>query len=89
MADPVKTPDKQVEAATPAATAAPVKQAGYVVINNSTRNISIYHDGKRFEFMAQTTSDEMQMTPEAAKSLGESLQAFPGLIVSPAKAKAV
>lgn len=89
MADPVKTPDKQVEAATSATPAAPAKQAGYVVINNSTRNISIYHDGKRFEFMAQTTSGEMQMATEAAKALGDSLQAFPGLIVSPAKAKAV
>lgn len=87
MADPVKTastaPDKQVEAA------APDKQTGYAVINNSTRNISIYHDGKRFEFMAQTTGEEMQMTPEAAKALGESLKAFPGLILSPVKAKAV
>ncbi|MFM7010565.1 MAG: hypothetical protein ACKO0Z_14760 [Betaproteobacteria bacterium] len=89
MAESAKTPDKQLEVAASATPAAPEKQAGYVVINNSTRNISIFHDGKRFEFMAQATTDEMQMTPEGAKALGESLQAFPGLIVSPVKSKAV
>ena len=89
MAEPVKTAEKQVEAEIPVTPTEPEKQSGYVVINNSTRNISIFHDSKRFEFMAQATTDEMQMTPEAAKALGESLKAFPGLIVSPAKAKAV
>ena len=82
MAEPVKTQDKQAEMATPVA---PEKQVGYVVINNSTRNISIYHDEKRFEFKAQSTSDEMQMTAEAAQTLRESLNRFPGLIVSPIK----
>lgn len=87
MADPVKPQDKQAEVAIAASAAAPVadKSQGFTVTNNSTRYLSIYHDGKRFEFLPQSVSAEMQMTTEAAKALGESLKAFPGLIVSPVK----
>ena len=87
MAEAPKPQDKQAEAAIVAPVAAPVadKSQGFTVTNNSTRHLSIFHGGKRLEFLPQSVSAEMQMTPEAAKALGESLKAFPGLIVSPTK----
>lgn len=85
MADPVKPQDKSPVAEPPAVVAKPAEVSAYIVTNNSTRYLSIYHEGKRLEFTPQSTSPEMQMTPEAAKALGESLKAFPGLIVSPTK----
>ncbi len=87
MAEAPKPQDKQVEAAIVAPVAAPAadKLQGFTVTNNGTRHLSIFHGGRRLEFLPQSVSAEMQMTPEAAKALGESLKAFPGLIVSPTK----
>lgn len=76
MVDSAKPQDKA-----PAVTAKPEITSAYTVTNNSTRHLSIYHDGIRLEFTPLGTS-EMQLTEEAAQALGESLKRFPGVIVS-------
>lgn len=85
MADSAKPQDKALATETSVTSTNAATVSMYTVTNNSTRYLSIYCEGKRMEFTPQSTSPEMQMTEEAAKALSESLQRFPGLIVSPIK----
>ncbi len=64
----------------PAAAAKP-KQSGYVVQNNSTRIISIYHNNKRLEVPAESKSESLDISATEAKNLEGRLKRFPGVTV--------